>query len=145
MQYRFPDVYGITRCRTCARAGRQQERCVHLIPGLSIRNSQRFAHLTDSRESDPDSQCFLIFCGSTRTRLPRLRIDSQFALIRKLNGFARIRSAIAQPQMRIRQPSLILSDSLTHQVDLTIDYGRQGCGHDSGGPGPPFNCWGCDY
>ena len=39
------------------------------------------------------------------TASPRLRIDSQFALIRKLNGFARIRSGFAQPQMRIRQPS----------------------------------------
>ena len=32
-------------------------------------------------------------------------VDSQFARIRKLNGFARIRSAFAQPQLRIRQPS----------------------------------------
>jgi len=70
---------------------------------MRIRNSHGFASQTDSRESDSDSQVFLIYCANRPTIGASYVVwtqyicdaDSRFAWIRKPSGFARMRHPFA--------------------------------------------------
>ena len=92
---------GNGRCGECSR-----ECSRYNIPVMRIRNSHGFAVETDSRESDSDSQAFLIVCEIARP-CPR-----RFSFIRV--GTVRVHEySISSPVMRIRN-----SHGFASQADL---------------------------